>query len=121
MPACPGPGGFTLVEVLVALCLVASVGVLASSAALAVLAMTTAAHAEAVGLAAASAKVEELFATEAAVRASGNDELPTSIGAVARVWRVLPDEPAAGLQRLEVTVRWSRPSVTLLSLVAVAP
>lgn len=114
-------GGFTLVETLVALCLVASAGTIASGAAVSMLELARAARGEAAGLAAASDRVEALVATPAAERASGNDEVVVDGLQVVRTWRVAPDDPAPGLWRLEVTARWSAPRTTLLTLVAVAP
>ncbi|HEY8515362.1 MAG TPA: prepilin-type N-terminal cleavage/methylation domain-containing protein [Candidatus Binatia bacterium] len=113
--------GFTLVEALVAVALIASAGVVASTAALAMLRLERAAHAEAAGLAAASEKLEELIATRPADRRSGNDTTVLDGVAVTRVWRVLDDQPARDLVRLEVTSRWDHPQLTLLTLVAAAP
>ncbi len=113
--------GFTLVEVLVALCLIGAAGVVASGAAQVALASSAAAHAEAAGLLAATAKLEELIATEPAARAPGNDEIEVGGVAVARVWRLRGDDPARGISRLEVTARWSHPALTLLTMAAVAP
>jgi prepilin-type N-terminal cleavage/methylation domain-containing protein len=112
--------GFTLIEVLVALCLVASAGVLASFAATALLGLSSAAHSEAAGLAAASEKLEELIATPAAARIAGNDETAMAGVAVTRIWRIRADDPAPGLVRMEVTARWEHPTLTLLTLVAAA-
>jgi len=113
--------GFSLVEALVALSLVASVATIASGAAVAMLELARAARAEAAGLAAASEKIEALVASPAGLRRAGDDEMEVDGVAVARVWRVAEDDPAPGLQRLEVTARWSAPRTTLLTLVAVAP
>ena len=113
--------GFTLVEVLVALGLVASVGTVASGAAAAMLEFARAARSEAAGLAAGVDKLEVLVAMPAAARVSGNDETVVDGLAIVRIWRVLRDDPVAGLARLEVTTRWMRPRTTLLTLVAVAP
>jgi prepilin-type N-terminal cleavage/methylation domain-containing protein len=117
----PSRGGFTLVEVLAALGLVASAGVIASFGATALLRLSAAAHSEAAGLAAASEKLEELLATPAASRAAGNDETAMANVHLTRIWRVRADDPAPGLDRLEVTVRWDHPSLTLLTLVVAAP
>jgi type II secretory pathway pseudopilin PulG len=113
--------GFTLLEVLAALGLVAAIGVIASAAARAMIQLTQAAHAEAAGLAAAEERLEELLSLAAADRRSGNDETVLDGVALARIWRVLRNHPAPGLDRLEVTVRWSAPSLTLLTLATVAP
>jgi type II secretory pathway pseudopilin PulG len=113
--------GWSLVEVLVALCLVGSVGVLASGAAYSLSRLARAARSEAAGLAAASDRIESLVATDRSRRASGNDEVVTDALAITRVWHVRADDPAPGLDRLEVTVRWLHPEATLLTLVAVAP
>jgi type II secretory pathway pseudopilin PulG len=111
----------TLVEVLVALGLLASAGIVASLAAASMLQLERAAHAEAVGLALAAEKLEELLATTPAARRNGNDETVLDGVGVARVWRVLDDEPARGVMRLEVTARWSAPALTMLTLVVAAP
>lgn len=115
------PVGLTLVEVLVALCLVGAVGVVASGAAESMTLLARAARSEAAGLAAASAKLEELIASPSDSRASGNDATVVDGLSVTRIWRVRRDDPASGLTRLEVTARWSKPSLTLLTLAAVAP
>ena len=115
------PGGFTLLEVLAALGLVAAIGVIASGAARAMIHLTQAAHAEAAGLAAAEERLEELISLDSADRRSGNDETTLGDVALVRVWRVLRNDPASGLDRLEVTVRWSAPSLTLLTLATVSP
>ena len=114
-------GGFSLVEVLAALGLVGSAGVLASFAATALLSLSAAAHAEAAGLAAAAEKLEELIALPPAARASGNDQTSMAGVGVTRIWRVRSDDPVPGLDRMEVTARWDHPSLTLLTLVAAAP
>ncbi|MEW6269108.1 MAG: hypothetical protein AB1689_07395 [Thermodesulfobacteriota bacterium] len=113
--------GFTLLEALVAIGLVASAGVVATTAAVAMLRLERAAHAEAAGLAAASEKLEELVGALPADRRSGNDDTVLDGVPVTRVWRVLDDQPAQGLTRLEVTSRWDRPQLTLLTLVAAVP
>lgn len=113
--------GFTLIESLVALALVASAGVVASVAAVAMLRLERAAHAEAAGLAAASEKLEELAALLPALRRSGNDTTDLDGVRLTRVWRVRGDDPVAGLTRLEVTARWDAPALTLLTLVMVVP
>jgi len=116
-----GQGGFTLIESLVALGLVASAGVVASVAAVAMLQLEHAAHAEAVGLALAGEKLEELVAALPPARRSGNDESQLDGIDVARVWRVVNDDPTRGLTRLEVTARWEAPALTLLTLVTAVP
>ena len=112
--------GLTLVEVLVALCLVGAVGVVASGAAESMILLARAARSEAAGLAAASGKLEELLATASDSRSAGNDEAVVDGLSVTRIWRVRRDDPCPGLTRLEVTARWSRPSITLLTLAAVS-
>lgn len=111
----------TLVEVLVALGLLASAGIVASVAATAMLQLERAAHAEAVGLAVAGEKLEELIAAAPAARRAGNDETTLDGVGVTRVWRVRDDDPTRGVTRLEVTARWSAPALTMLTLVAAAP
>jgi len=111
----------TLAEVLVALGLLASAAIVASLAAASMLDLSRAAHAEAVGLALASEKLEELLATAPAARRAGNDETTLDGVGVARVWRVAHDDPARGVTRLEVTARWAAPALTMLTLVASAP
>lgn len=113
--------GFTLIESLVALGLVASAGVVASVAAVAMIELERAAHAEAVGLAVASEKIEQLAAATPAARRAGNDATELDGVAVTRVWRVRNDDPAYGLTRLEVTARWDAPALTLLTLVMTVP
>ncbi len=113
--------GFTLVEALVAMSLVASVGLVASVAGAALLELERAAHGEAVGLALASEKLEELIALPPAERRSGTDDVTLDGVAVTRVWRVVSDEPVHGVTRLEVTSRWEEPSLTMLTLVGAAP
>ena len=113
--------GLSLIEVLVALCLVASAGVVASGAAQSMTTLVRSARSEAAGLAAATEKMEEIFASPHLRRASGNDEVITDGLAVTRIWRVQPGVPAAGLDRVEVTTRWLHPRATLLTVAAVAP
>jgi prepilin-type N-terminal cleavage/methylation domain-containing protein len=116
-----GERGFTLLESLVALALMASAGVVASAAAVAMLRLERAAHAEAAGLAAASERIEQLAAMVPAARQSGNDAIAVDGVAVTRVWRVHGDDPVYGLTRLEVTARWDTPALTLLTLVMTVP
>lgn len=116
-----GAGGFTLVEVLAALGLVASLGVAALSVAGTLAAMLQIARAEAVGLALAAEKLEDLIATPADQRAEGFDEVESQGLAVRRLWRVRRGDPAPGLTRLEVSSTWENPDVIVLTLVAVAP
>jgi type II secretory pathway pseudopilin PulG len=113
--------GFTLVEVLAALGLLVSAGIVATLGAVAMLRLERAAHAEAVGLALASERLEELLAQAPAARLGGNDETELDGITVVRVWRVVADEPAPGLTRLEVSARWDHPRTTSLTLVAAAP
>jgi prepilin-type N-terminal cleavage/methylation domain-containing protein len=113
--------GFTLLEVVAALGLVAAVGVVASAAGQALAALSLAARAEASGLAAATEKLEEIMAMPREERSSGNDETTMASLVIARVWRVTQDQPAPELTRIEVTARWARPTLTLLTLVGVAP
>jgi hypothetical protein len=107
--------------VLVALCLIGSAGVLASGAAQSMSRLARAARSEAAGLAAATEKLEELIALSSHLRSAGNDDVITDDLAVTRIWRVQPGSPVAGIDRVEVTVRWLHPAATLLTLVAVAP
>lgn len=116
-----GQGGFTLAEVLVALSLVASVGVVASGAAQSFLRFARAARSEAAGLAAASARLEEMLALASSRRENGNDELVVDGLRITRTWRLERDVPESGLTRVEVTARWEHPEITLLTLVGVAP
>lgn len=116
----PTIAGFSLAEVLVALSLVASVGVIATGAGRSLARLARAARSEAAGLAAARARIEELLAAPPAQREGGNDEMVVDGLRIARVWRVRPDAPAPGLSWIEVTARWEHPSITLLTLVAVA-
>lgn len=113
--------GFTLIEVLAAAGLLVSAGIVATLAAVAMLRLERAAHAEAVGLAVAGEKLEELIARRPAARAGGNDETDLDGVHVTRVWRVIDAAPARGLTRLEVTARWDSPRTTLLTMVAAVP
>lgn len=113
--------GFTLIEVLAAAGLLLSAGIVATFAAVAMLRLELAAHAEAVGLAVAGEKLEELMSRSPDARAGGNDETDLDGVHVTRVWRVIGASPAAGLDRLEVTARWDRPQITLLTMVAAVP
>lgn len=115
------PRGFTLIEVLVALSLVASAGVAATGAGLALTALVARARAEVVALSLAAAKIEELLAMPAAGRSDGFDEVEQSAVRVKRMWHVSDGDPEPGLARLEVTARWEDPQLTVLTLVAVAP
>lgn len=116
-----GEAGMTLAEVLVALGLLASAGIVASLAAVSMIELERAAHAEAVGLALASEKLEELLAAAPPARSAGNDETTLDGVGVARVWRIAHGDPAPGVTRLEVTARWAAPALTMLTLVASAP
>jgi prepilin-type N-terminal cleavage/methylation domain-containing protein len=115
-----GPRGLSLVEVLVSLSLVASIGVAATGLGVALAALATAARAEAVGLALASEKLEELIATSPELRGDGFDEVERSGVRVVRQWRVATGDPEPELSRLEVTARWDRPELTVLVLAALA-
>jgi prepilin-type N-terminal cleavage/methylation domain-containing protein len=114
-------GGFTLVEVLVALGIVVSASMLALSASATMLRFVHAARAEAAGLAAAQEKIEELISTPRAGRVEGNDMVELAGIEVGRIWRVRPHPDLPGLQRVEVSARWEEPQLTVLVLVAVAP
>ena len=113
--------GLTLVEVLVAISLVASVGVAATGTALALTALVGRARAEVVALSLAAEKIEELMARPADDRRDGFDEVAQSGARVTRMWRVTSGDPEPGLTRLEVSARWRDPQLTVLTLVAVAP
>ncbi len=113
--------GFTLLEVLAALGLLGAVGVVASGSGHALARLGLAARAEAAGLFAAERKLEELLSLPAGERRGGNDETTSSRLSVRRVWRVVPDTPARSLDRVEVSVSWETPQLTVLTLVAVAP
>jgi prepilin-type N-terminal cleavage/methylation domain-containing protein len=113
--------GLSLVEVLVALSLVASAGAAATGAGVALVALTARARAEAVALELASAKIEELAAAPAAARSDGFDEVVAGAVRVARMWRVTASDPAPTLARIEVTARWEDPELVVLVLVALAP
>ncbi|MEO2167029.1 MAG: prepilin-type N-terminal cleavage/methylation domain-containing protein [bacterium] len=114
-------GGFTLVEVLVALGIVVSASMLALSASATMLRFVHAARAEAAGLAAAQEKIEELISTLRTGRVEGNDMVELAGIEVGRIWRVRPHPDLPGLQRVEVSARWEEPQLTVLVLVAVAP
>lgn len=105
---------------LVALSLVASIGVAATGLGIALASLATAARAEAVGLALASEKLEELIAAAPDRRGDGFDEVERSGVHVVRQWRVATGDPEPDLARLEVTARWERPELTVLVLVALA-
>jgi Tfp pilus assembly protein PilV len=113
--------GFTLIEVLAAAGLLISAGIVATLAAIAMLRLEQAAHAEAVGLAVAGEKLEELMARRPDARAGGTDATDLDGVHVVRVWRVIDAAPAPGLTRLEVSARWDRPRTTLLTVVAAVP
>jgi Tfp pilus assembly protein PilV len=117
----PAEEGFTLVEVLVAAGLLASAGIIATLAGVAMLRLERTAHAEAVGLALAGEKLEELIARTPPARSGGNDTTDFDGVRVARVWRVVERTPAAELTRLEVTARGDQPRTTALTLVAAVP
>lgn len=119
---CPAASqGMTLIEVLIALCLVGSSGMLALAAAHSTLTFAHSARAEAAGLAAGQAKVEELLSLTHASRREGFDEVEFAGERIVRTWRVRSSEDMPGLERIEVTSRWDAPVLTLLVLVAVAP
>lgn len=104
-----------------ALSLVASIGVAATSAGLTLAAMLRVARAEAVGLALAAEKLEALIAQPPHERAEGFDRIRSQGIEVNRLWRVRRGDPEASLTRLEVSSTWEAPDVTILTLVAVAP
>lgn len=104
-----------------ALSLVASAGVAATGAGLALTALVARVRAEVVALSLAAAKIEELLAMPAAGRSDGFDEVEQSAVRVKRMWHVSDGDPEPGLARLEVTARWEDPQLTVLTLVAVAP
>ena len=106
---------------LAALGLVGAVGVVATGAGHTIARMGHAARAEAVGLAATERKLEELLSLDDEVREGGSDERMDSGILVRRVWRVLRDDPARGLTRVEVSSSWEAPGLVILTLVGVAP
>lgn len=112
--------GFTLLEVLAALGLVGAVGVVASGSGHALAKLAWAARGEAVGLFAAEQKLEELLSLPAVERRGGTDGTESSGIAVRRVWRIVPDTPAPGITRVEVSASWEAPELTILTLVGVA-
>lgn len=113
--------GFTLLEVLAALGLVGAVGVVVTGAGHALARLSLVAQAEAAGLFAAEQKLEEILSLSAAERRSGNDVPAPSVVPLRRVWRVLAEDPAPGLTRVEVSTSWETPQLTVLTLVGVAP
>jgi prepilin-type N-terminal cleavage/methylation domain-containing protein len=116
-----GAGGFTLIEVMVALCIAVSGSMLALSAGATMLRFVHAVRAEAAGLAAGQAKVEELISLVRARRAEGHDVVDLAGVEITRIWRVRTHPDLPGLQRIEVSSRWDQPELTVLLLVAVAP
>mgnify|MGYP001451173865 CR=1 FL=1 len=66
-------------------------------------------------------KMEELIARPSSARESGQDEWHQGADRFIRIWRVRPWSGFPGLQRLEVSTRWSDQGLVLLDLVAVAP
>ncbi len=113
--------GWTLVEVGLALCFVSGLAMTVGASAATLLRLAAEAHAEAIGLAAAASRLEELLATDPERRAPGTDVVTLGGTEVTRIWRPVADDPAAGLWRIEVTARWERPSITGLTLVGVGP
>lgn len=113
--------GFTLLEVLAALGLVGAVGVVATGAGHALARLSVAARAEAAGLFAAEQKLEEILSLVAEERTSGNDVPASTVVPLQRIWRIIPDDPALGLTRVEVSTSWETPQLTVLTLVGVAP
>ena len=118
--------GSSLIEVMVALSLVAGLALIASTAGLAVVRLEAAAHAEAVGLTAAEDVVQRLAGLPRAERVAGSDELDAPPVEVHREWRVFADDPAPGLTRVESSAAWREPSSdpsarVRLTLVAVLP
>lgn len=101
--------------------LVGAVGVLATGSGHALARLGLAARAEAAGLFAAERKLEELLSFESGRRRSGNDAVSSGVVPVTRVWRIVPDQPARGLTRIEVSASWETPQLTVLTLVGVAP
>ena len=117
----PGGEGFSLLEVMAALGLLAAVAMMATSGGVALTRLGWAARGEAVGLFAAEEKIEELLSLPARAREAGYDDVDFSGIRVRRVWRLQNDAPVVGLTRLEVSTSWETPDLTLLTLVAVAP
>ena len=109
-----------MLEVLAALGLVGAVGVVASGSGHALARFGWAARGEAAGLFAAERKLEELLSLRADDRTGGTDRTESSGIAVRRVWRIVPDTPAPGLTRVEVSASWEAPDLTILTLVGVA-
>ncbi len=112
--------GFTLLEVLAALGVLVSVGIIAHGAGFAMMRLAVAAQAESVGLFLAEEKIEELLALPGPLRRSGNDDLLAPRARVRRIWRIDEAPPAPGFVRIEVSTSWEVPQVTILNLVAVA-
>ncbi len=113
--------GWTLIEVGLALCFVSGLAMTAGASAVTLLRLAAEAHAEAVGLAVAASRLEELLAADPERRAPGTDVVALGGTEVTRIWRPVSDDPAAGLWRIEVTARWERPSIAALTLVGVGP
>ena len=116
-----GPrSGFSLIEVMAALCVVLAASMLSFSAGSAGLRALHTARLEAAALAAGCDKMEELMARAPARRFSGQDKWRTETGHFTRIWRVRPWAGYPGLQRLEVSTRWWDEDLVILDLVAVA-
>jgi prepilin-type N-terminal cleavage/methylation domain-containing protein len=112
--------GFSLIEVMAALCLLLAASMLSFSAGSASWGALRAARLEAEGLAAGRDKIEELIALVPALRLSGQDQWRQGASDFTRIWRVRPWVGHPGLQRLEVSTRWSDEGLVILDLVAVA-
>jgi len=113
--------GFGLIEVMAALCVLLAASMISVSAGKAGWRAVRTARLEAGGLAAGRDKMEELIARPSSARESGQDEWHQGADRFVRIWRVRPWSGFPGLQRLEVSTRWSDQGLVLLDLVAVAP
>ncbi len=112
--------GFTLLEVLAALGLVGAVGVVATGSGHALARLAWVARGEVSGRLAAERKMEELLSLRRSELHGGHDEEVLAGMRVRRIWRILPDAPARGLTRVEVSASWDEPRLTVLTFVAVA-
>jgi len=119
---CAPRGGFTLVEVLVAMAVLAVILVGLTASATSVMRTNRTSYFNTIAANLAQDKLEELRAKTPADVIPGGPVVSTVSGAAfTRSWMVAADSPVIGVKRVDVTVQWTDYVPHSLTISAVVP